>query len=435
MNDELTDHRAQRGFVLAADKGAKIRTILKGKYLVPSGSKATGSYFVGLQPETCSCPDHEETTKRCKHIWAALVVSGALEKRNMSNPKKKTYGQNWPAYRASRLEERPTFERLLRELCRGIPEPVAKETGRPRLPLADVIYAAVLRSYTTFSGDRAHGDVMGALKNGYISHAPHPNTVFRILRHPETVGILMGLIEESSRPLRDFEENFAIDSSGFPISKYANWFEHKHKGKKKPKEGEEPLSPPETDPEDPEHRSRQLWVKLHIMVGVRTQIITSVVTTTGNRNDCPFLPGLVKATGKNFTMKLVAADKGYVSEENILAIIGAGAEARIAFKSNNVPQAPTKKDPHAHSKWNRLLALYTLERETFLKTYHVRSLSETVFSQLKRVLGSLLRAKTAEGQIAEALLRVLAHNIRMLVQSIHELGIEPRFWPKLEKAS
>ena len=41
--------------------------------------------------------------------------------------------------------------------------------------------------------------------------------------------------------------------------------------------------------------------------------------------------------------------------------------------------------------------------------------------------GQRLRSKSLTAQINEALCRVLCHNICVVIQSVHELGIEPTF--------
>jgi hypothetical protein len=46
---------------------------------------------------------------------------------------------------------------------------------------------------------------------------------------------------------------------------------------------------------------------------------------------------------------------------------------------------------------------------------------------IKGKFGSALRSKSDVGQINEALCKVLAHNICVLVQAAHELGIESVF--------
>ncbi|HUP63334.1 MAG TPA: transposase [Thermoanaerobaculia bacterium] len=59
----------------------------------------------------------------------------------------------------------------------------------------------------------------------------------------------------------------------------------------------------------------------------------------------------------------------------------------------------------------------------FLPYYHKRSNVESTFSMMKRVFTDTLRSKTDEAQANELLLMVIAHNIRVLIQSIFELGV------------
>jgi hypothetical protein len=47
---------------------------------------------------------------------------------------------------------------------------------------------------------------------------------------------------------------------------------------------------------------------------------------------------------------------------------------------------------------------------------------------IKGKFGSALRSKSDTGQINEALCKMLAHNICVLVAATHELGIEPVFF-------
>ena len=47
---------------------------------------------------------------------------------------------------------------------------------------------------------------------------------------------------------------------------------------------------------------------------------------------------------------------------------------------------------------------------------------------VKRTLGASVRAKLPQAQVNEVLLKCLCHNLRVLVASIHELGVEPKFW-------
>ncbi len=67
------------------------------------------------------------------------------------------------------------------------------------------------------------------------------------------------LIEESSLPLAAIEQDFAVDSSGFSTCRFVQWTQAKY-----------------TDPQLMEKRE---WVKVHLMCGVITNVVTSVEVT------------------------------------------------------------------------------------------------------------------------------------------------------------
>ena len=52
---------------------------------------------------------------------------------------------------------------------------------------------------------------------------------------------------------------------------------------------------------------------------------------------------------------------------------------------------------------------------------------ETTFSMVKAKFGGAVRTKTPVAQVNEVLVKLLCHNIAVLIQSIYELGVEPIF--------
>jgi hypothetical protein len=134
--------------------------------------------------------------------------------RNSHNQKRVTYKQEWPAYNKAQTREKSEFLALLYALCQNIQEPV-QTFGRPRLPLGDIIFAAVFRTYSTLSGRRFTSDLRDALAKGYLSKMPSYNSIFDYLKMESLTPYLKHLITESSMPLKSVETNFAVDSSGF----------------------------------------------------------------------------------------------------------------------------------------------------------------------------------------------------------------------------
>lgn len=62
-----------------------------------------------------------------------------------------------------------------------------------------------------------------------------------------------------------------------------------------------------------------------------------------------------------------------------------------------------------------------------MEHYHKRSNVESTFAMIKAKFGNGLRSKGRIAQINECLCKVLCHNICVVIQSIHELGIEADF--------
>ena len=78
---------------------------------------------------------------------------------------KMTCTQEWSAYNDAQTHEQERFVALLRDLCNGIPQP-EQTFGRPRLPLADVVFSTVYKVYSTMSGRRFMTDLREAEDKG-----------------------------------------------------------------------------------------------------------------------------------------------------------------------------------------------------------------------------------------------------------------------------
>ena len=164
------------------------------------------------------------------------------------------------------------------------------------------------------------------------------------------------------------------------------------------------------------------WVKVHLICGVKTNIVTAVEIADKNANDSPMLPPLVKATAKGFNVKEVSADKAYSGESSMQAIHGVGAIPYIAFKDNATGGIGGLFAKSYH--------FYCLNRDTFLEHYHKRSNVESTFSMVKAKFGDALRSKDDVSMVNEALCKIVCHNLCCLIQSYYELGISATFWGK-----
>jgi transposase len=311
---------------------------------------------------------------------------------------KPTYSQNWRPYNQSQKSEKEMFLALLFELCEGVFEP-PQSRGRRRASLRDVIFCITLKSYTTRSGRRNHGEVDDAFTKGYVEKPLAYNTLFKYMQDEEVSFLLKKMITASSLALREVETDFAIDSTGFGTPTYKRWFDMKYGNTE--------------DWHD--------WYKLHACVGIKTGIITSFEISERHDHDSTFFKPLFDRTLESgFVIKRVFADKAYPTRANLKLVVGNNATPYIPFKSN-------AKFSETDTVWNRLLNYYSVFREDFYKHYHLRSNVESVFSAQKRKFGSRLKSRTKTAQVNEIMAKVLAYNICVVAQSIHELDIEANF--------
>jgi hypothetical protein len=206
-----TDRQITEREIKALQIAAKSKLTQKGDvWLVPSQA-GHGEYEVRPDPQVprCTCPDHEYTQARCKHIYAVeytlmreTTSDGATVVTETVKVTRKTYTQDWPAYNAAQTHEKSELQALLYELCQNVPEPEQRKgRGRPQLSLSDMIFSSAYKIYSTVSGRR-----------------------------------------------------FATDLGGFSTGQFMRWFDVKY-GQKE---------------------DRRMWLKLHLMCGVKTNIVTSV---------------------------------------------------------------------------------------------------------------------------------------------------------------
>ncbi|MHB1424377.1 MAG: SWIM zinc finger family protein [Gemmataceae bacterium] len=275
--------REERGLIIAAT--CRLTKRESGEWSVPSQS-GNGRYIVtpNAGEPCCTCPDYETRGGKCKHIFA---VEYAIRREQNADGdtvitqtvtvtetvKKPTYPQVWPAYNEAQTHEKDHFLQLLHDLCRGIHEtPVENNKGgRPRIPAADAVFAACFKVYSTFRGRRFMSDLRHAHELGYIDKTPHFNSIFNALENAELTPVLHAMIRETSLSLKTVESDFAADASGFSTSRFVRWFDVKYGVV----------------------RQKHDWVKVHLMCGVKTNIVTAVEILDRDAADTKQMPALV----------------------------------------------------------------------------------------------------------------------------------------------
>jgi hypothetical protein len=213
------------------------------------------------------------------------------------NRQEQQYTQNWPSYNDSQSEEKERFFNLLWELLECVEEPI-QTFGRPRIAIKNLIFASALKVYTQFSLRRFMSDLKFAKEKEYLKTVPCFSSIGHFMQRESITPILRELIELSAKPFVSVETQFAVDSTGFRTTKFTDYYKMRYDVKK-----------------------AHMWLKVHACIGIKTNIVTSVIIGNEWSGDCNKFVPLVEQTHDNgFDVKEVSADKAYNSRNNLACV-------------------------------------------------------------------------------------------------------------------
>ena len=203
------------------------------------------------------------------------------------------------------------------------------------------------------------------------------------------------LLDDTVRRIRRRKRNVkhaAADSSGFDAHHASRYFIWRRDNRKE-------------DEKRPKKRvSYKRFGKLMLIVCCATHAILAAVASAGPTLDIDQLDGVLDELPQSQTVLHLMADAGFDSAYNHRLL-----REEHGIRSTIPPEHGRPfKDPDAlpRDKYRRLM------KTRFNKAaYNRRSQVETVFSMLKRNLGSALRARSHWGRCRDLFLRVLTHNI------------------------
>jgi transposase len=259
-------------------------------------------------------------------------------------------------------------------------------------------FCMVTKLYECLSSRRVSSDLELAKQSRHIEKVPHFNTLLKYFNDVRMGPVLETLIRLSALPLKDMETTFAIDASGLSSAFYSRWLDVRL-----------------------DHTKTKDWIKIHVVCGTKSNIVTAITVTDGSSHDSPHFPELLKKTAEHFRVKEIIADKGYLSRNNFEVAVQLGAIPYIPFKSNTTGKAG------GCLAWQRMFHYFQLHREAFMARYHQRSNVESTFSMLKRKFSGKLMMKNEVAQVNEALAKLLCHNICVLIREAYETGIDLNF--------
>jgi transposase len=192
----------------------------------------------------------------------------------------------------------------------------------------------------------------------------------------------------------------AVDSTGFSLSNSSKWFDIRIQ----------------------RISSRRESMKLHIVIDIETGIIHHFSTTTWNRHDSMEFKKMITALPQ---ISAALGDKAYSSRMNCQLVADRGGIPYLIFKDN------VKGTAKGNSAWKISFHKYKKNNEEWMKTYHLRSIVESVFSSLKKRWNGHISSKKPWHRRRELALKVLAYNLKQVLYNSRAQEIGTSLWTQI----
>jgi len=334
-------------------------------------------------------------------LFGPTTSDDPIDKPNDIRGPRKTYAQDWPAYDAAKTNEHVLFQQFLADLLLlAIENDTPAATGRRGFDTRTKIFTMCIKAYHKSDLRKTESILKESHHRNVIGKVPSYRSIDNFFNDHRLNKLLDRLILITALPLAFVEKTGAMDSTGMSVHKYDSWQQAKWG----------------TQTE----RSR-CFRKLHAVVGTTTNIFISADVTLKTVADVTMLPGVVADHPRLFAMEDFVADKAYSSRAAMKFLHDLGLNPFIPFKRTS------SSTPKGSLIWQEMFHFARDFPEEFDAHYHQRSNVETTFHMLKMRFGDYLMTKNFVANQNEIKVRVLSHNLCVLIQEAAERGIIARF--------
>ena len=207
------------------------------------------------------------------------------------------------------------------------------------------------------------------------------------------------LIEESSKPLKEIEHDFATDATGIKTKLFSSWYSLRCKKEIKKRD----------------------HLTIHITTGVKSNIVSALNVEIKSGNDNKIFREHVDKTIENFKVYEFSGDGKYWCKENCRKVFDVGAKSYFKVWKNWSGKS------RGCMPWKLMNLEFENNPELYGKHYHKRSNVESTNMSKKMIHGDKVYSKLDSARINEETLRWINHNINVLNRAKHQWNIVPKF--------
>lgn len=364
------------------------------------------------------------------------------------------YWQREKEYLANEDEDYPYFVASLLNTYSPHLKPIS---STPRTSTYDLLFCHLIKTTKKISALRFLPQVQELYTKHFISCPFSENTMTRALNDEGCTKMLEDLLALSITPFVGIDKEYAIDSSGFTATAYAQWFRVKYPPKSKNNKSQDidtttntaTITGTDTNTEKSQKRisrhsqrtqeakqnikeekeyKKKPWLKASIIVGRISHAVFSLDLTDthgiGTGDPSRFEKTVEKALKYlRDEDTVITADKAYGVYHVYDYMEDVGYRFVCEFKSN----ATGRTDCHA---MNKAYHYRYAHPEIFREFYNGRNNVESVFSTIKAKVGEQIFAENEIAIKNEMYCKMIAYNLLVLIRLYYMCGIQIEFKDK-----
>jgi hypothetical protein len=229
------------------------------------------------------------------------------------------------------------------------------------------------------------------------------------------------IFQLTNEPVQGLEKVFSVDGSGSPTSVKQNYAEDRQRQHRNKNKNAEKITKRDdllaSSTSDPKHD----YVYKVAAIGTKYKLFSGWISTTDHSlGETTLFPEVMTQTFENHPdTRMVLGDGAFGNRPICKLVSSYGLTLRALPHRNCTLKRKGVKE------WVDMLWALSKDPDAWLAEYHMRSISETGYSMLKRANPQPLRKRLDPRRETEDYLRGICHNIKRLCYLTYLADIEP----------
>jgi transposase len=333
----------------------------------------------------------------------------SVRDQSFSYEKREPAERNWHQYDQAQVNEIADVLETIRDVVNIASSRIQVEkrgAGRPPVPTSDIVKVMLMQTYFGMPNRIAEGFLrLFGEKLGVSSEFSY-KTIERGYDPGRSKKLLDEVLKIMNESGNSMEKIFSTDGTGDPDTMKVN-YESKRSQQRIEKEKNKNKDKMESDA-FPHTKGKHDFQYSSFSVGVHTKMIAGLYTTDDHSiGELSMFPDIMAHTVDLCPQIEVMLGDALYSNRKICSIV-----EEYGITPYFLPKTNATFRSKGVASWKTMLYSFVDDTQSWLEQYHMRSISESVNSMIKRKMPVKIRKKLPQRKQTEETLKINMHNLR-----------------------